>query len=348
MRLEGSLDAFSLPDIFALLSMTKKTGGLHLRRDGEHGVVWVADGALTGGSTAAERQGLARRVVTSVGIDRETLQKALELSKGQDIGVVAALSRNGAVEESVLREIASEHIVDVVFDLLRWEQGDFEFVVDESDRDDLGVTRMVDDVVTEARQRLQDWESVRDTLPQPAAVLALTSTPNGEINLDRDQWSMLVLVDGRRTVLDLVRLSGRGEYAAARCLADLIELGVLCEASDAGVPAVVERLALLDEAEGIAPQPVVETAAVNGANGKPAAVAELGAPFRGPRDLSRVTPQRPEPFRPSRAPEHPDTPASAPTVGALATATAPSTHIERDPSVNKSLLLRLIAGVRGL
>jgi hypothetical protein len=28
--------------------------------------------------------------------------------------------------------------------------------------------------------------------------------------------------------------------------------------------------------------------------------------------------------------------------------TAPSPYIERDPSVNKSLLLRLIAGVRGL
>jgi hypothetical protein len=27
---------------------------------------------------------------------------------------------------------------------------------------------------------------------------------------------------------------------------------------------------------------------------------------------------------------------------------APSSYIERDPSVNKSLLLRLIAGVRGL
>ena len=48
MRLEGSLDAFSLPDIFSLLSMTKKTGGLHLRRADAHGAVWLADGQLTG------------------------------------------------------------------------------------------------------------------------------------------------------------------------------------------------------------------------------------------------------------------------------------------------------------
>ncbi len=33
MKLEGTLDAFSLPDIFQLLSFTKKTGTLHLRRD---------------------------------------------------------------------------------------------------------------------------------------------------------------------------------------------------------------------------------------------------------------------------------------------------------------------------
>jgi hypothetical protein len=33
---------------------------------------------------------------------------------------------------------------------------------------------------------------------------------------------------------------------------------------------------------------------------------------------------------------------------ALAAEPSPSTYIDRDPSVNKSLLLRLIAGVRGL
>jgi len=41
VKLEGSLDAFSLPDIFQLLSFTKKSGGLHLRRATTRG--WRAD-----------------------------------------------------------------------------------------------------------------------------------------------------------------------------------------------------------------------------------------------------------------------------------------------------------------
>ncbi len=78
---------------------------------------------------------------------------------------------------------------------------------------------------------------------------------------------------------------------------------------------------------------------------------------------TRVTPARPEPFMPRRRPEFPDdTPrpsitriggggggASAAAAGlAVAEPTDQKSHIERDPSVNKSLLLRLIAGVRGL
>ena len=53
MRLEGTLDAFSLPDVFALLSMTKKTGTLHLHREGGHGAVHLRDGAVSGARAEA-------------------------------------------------------------------------------------------------------------------------------------------------------------------------------------------------------------------------------------------------------------------------------------------------------
>jgi len=70
-----------------------------------------------------------------------------------------------------------------------------------------------------------------------------------------------------------------------------------------------------------------------------------------PTDRAEITPKRPEPFLPKRQPEHPEEPMPAVAAvagGAAAAAPAAATYIERDPSVNKSLLLRLIAGVRGL
>jgi hypothetical protein len=81
-----------------------------------------------------------------------------------------------------------------------------------------------------------------------------------------------------------------------------------------------------------------------------AEVAQIGRVSAQLGDLTAVTPQRPE-FLPDRSPEHPEPLAAVVGGGggvSAAAAPATSAAIERDPSVNKSLLLRLIAGVRGL
>jgi hypothetical protein len=79
VRLDGTLDAFSLPDILHLLTYTKKTGALHLRRESPagHGVVFVTDGAVTGGSAEVSRQGLARRLVAVGDVGEEALAAAV-------------------------------------------------------------------------------------------------------------------------------------------------------------------------------------------------------------------------------------------------------------------------------
>jgi hypothetical protein len=103
------------------------------------------------------------------------------------------------------------------------------------------------------------------------------------------------------------------------------------------------------------PQPVREETVVPDVAG---ADVHLVADTRGP-----VIPPRPEPFIPQRRPDFPDEgprPVMVAAGGAGAAVAASGEpvsdavaehaqmHIERDPSVNKSLLLRLIAGVRGL
>jgi hypothetical protein len=370
VKLEGSLDAFSLPDIFALLSMTKKTGGLHLRREGAHGVVWLTTGALTGGASDVNRQSLARRLIGSGNVNDEALQAAIDQAAADDaVGVARAIQQSGALDEGVLHDLVAEHIVDTVFDLLRWPDGEFAFAVDEANPDDVGVSRQVDDIVSEARRRLESWGSVAATIPSPQTVLSLATTPPDDPRLSRDEWAMLALIDGQRTVGDVVALCGRGDYNVVSALADLVTRGLL-RAGDGedGVQALLRRHGLLarletdDPAtapatpEPTAAAPVVEEPVVEDTDEDlVAAVTSISAqrtpivPTQ-PGDRDEVTPQRPEPFLPKRQPEHPEPiPAKvAASAGGAAAAAAPSPLIERDPSVNKSLLLRLIAGVRGL
>ncbi len=382
MRLEGTLDAFSLPDIFQLLSFTKKTGALHLRRGDVHGVVFFAAGAVTGASADQGRQALGRRLVGAGYVSDDALSQAVERAAGDaSVGLAKALSDAGAVEESTLHASLSEQAVDSVFDLLRWPEGEFGFVVDEANPDDLGVSLPVDDVVSEARRRLDYWQTVSRTIPSPDSVLAISAVAPEDRSLNADEWSMLGLVDGRRGVFELIALTGRGEFTCVSALAAMVDRGLLSVRTvDDGDAATVliRRHQVLSRLEGSAPvsSPSL-AAAVSGtvaeveaprqqvveqqASTSEVSASPAGATALRPEDRN-VTPARQEPFLPRRVPDHLEEHVPSSTVTAMsssgsvggsaataaAVAPAASPYIERDPSVNKSLLLRLIAGVRGL
>jgi hypothetical protein len=269
MKLEGSLDAFSLPDIFQLLSFTKKTGGLHLAHEGADGVVFFAGGQVTGASADSSRQPLARRLVGSGTVDDDALVAAVEAaSNGEGTGVVRALLDQGAVDAELLRRAATDQSVDAVFDLLRWRNGDFAFVVDETNPDDVGITLAVEKVLADSESRQTSWETVSQVVPSPRAVLAMPVVLPVDPQVSREEWSLLALVDGRRSVTDLVDLTGSGQYAVVSTLAALVQRGLLevrptdgeDGAADDHVAVVVRRQALLAPLEGQPFVPVQEAA----------------------------------------------------------------------------------------
>lgn len=378
MRLEGTLDAFSLPDIFQLLSFTKKTGALHLRRPAapgavQHGVVHVKQGLVTGARSDVTRQELGRRLLSTGLVDDEALASAAEeLADDPSAGLARLLAEKADLAAEVAAQVAGEQIADAVFDLLRWPEGDFSFVLEEADADDLGAQVTVDEVVAEGRRRLEAWPSIAEQVPAADAVLRINPVPAELPAPTSEEWALLALVDGRRTVGELVALAGKGEYAVVSALSALVGRGVLVVGAP-GDDKVLRRHQLLSALEGVPVAVEPDPAPTAPATTEPAAVepvvvptqaAPVPAPAR-PRGDSPVIPERPEPFRPARSPDHPEEvparvrAAEGATVTAIgghgsvhgATAMQPESApglVERDPSVNKSLLLRLIAGVRGL
>jgi hypothetical protein len=436
VKLEGSLDAFSLPDIFQLLSFTKKSGGLHLRRADTRGCVYFLDGAVSQATSDEGRQALARRLIALTIVGDDDLAAAVKRSEAEpNIGVAKALLEAGAIDAQTLRDVANEHAVDAVFDFLRWADGDFSFSVGEVGPDDVGISVPVEELVTASKSRLESWEQARKAVPSSDAVLVVPLTIDDDAILSQAEWALLALVDGRRTVTDLVEMGGRGEFAVVSALAAMVERDLLAvgEGDEQGASALTRRYAVLSKLETATPRvnsferaadiepvpPVVAadepgeiddsddsddsddadddsddeptregdspdaprtpvspfartrapslTSHPDKADGPDAAAADGHDDDHVlvPDTRAQVMPGRAEGFGPRRRPDFPDdagylaprTSLSAAlgvsSGGQAAAAPAlaevdPNTHIERDPSVNKSLLLRLIAGVRGL
>jgi len=401
MTLEGSLDAFSLPDIFQLLSFTKKTGALRIQSSTSTGLVFFATGAVTGGSSDVTRQSLGRRVVGKGLVSDDVLKQAVNAVRLDDsAGLARVLRDSGSIEESALHEIAIEQATDAVFDLLRWSEGDFAFQTEEANPDDLGIALGVEDIIAEGRRRLETWQTLSTVVPSSDVIVSVPlAAAAPETVLAAEEWTLLALVDGQRSVADLVDLTGRGEFAIVSAVVSLVERGLLAvgEASpddEAGLPALLRRQRMLSDLEGrpvlaAVPEPVAaaepspdlsEVVPSQGAS----TVVRTDKPFQAPQRsavptnaahnpeprsaavaagaVPQVVPTRPDHLM-NRKPDFPEGPIPGirqPTggghqsIGNTAVATDPSTApnagalIERDPSVNKSLLLRLIAGVRGL
>jgi hypothetical protein len=310
VKLEGSLDAFSLPDVFQLLSFTKKTGGLHLASDGSDGVVFFAAGQVTGASADSSRLPLARRLVGSGAVGDEALTAAIAaVEDGEGLGVVRALHHMGAVDENLLRQAAADQSVDAIFDLLRWTMGDFAFVMDEPNPDDVGVTLSIESVLGDAEARKETWEAVTRAIPSSRAVPTMPITLGSDPEVSRDEWSLLALVDGRRSVDDLVDLAGSGPYTVMTKLASLVQRGLLevVGEDDAQgeredhVAVVIRRQNLLAGLEEFVPVVVQEPAGVEDqAWVSASADTQQSVMLGGAHVPEDVVPPRPEPFLPKR------------------------------------------------
>ncbi len=419
MKLEGSLDAFSLPDVFQLLSLTKKSGGLHLANGQATGVVYFNAGVVTGACSNAARQSLARRLVGIGACDDAALRRAVERATTEGVGVARALLESGAVNGELIQQLALEQAIDSVFDLLRWVEGDFAFGVGEDNPDDVGLAVSSEHVVSEATARRENWDAVSKVIPSPDVLLTMPVVVTGDQSLTRDEWSLLALVDGQRSVGDIVEISGASQFAVVATLTALVQRGMLVirdeEAPD-HIELVQRRQQLLGPLEitpttstetlapaSAPPEPQVSAPPVPGLAAEshmlpeipstpavpaqpapveqpavaPAAAQAAPGLLGGAHDPLNVVPPRPEPFMPKRAIDHPEparssfaSPAApappappaapvAPQASSVVSATASGgaaaavqpvgeAAIERDPTVNRSLMLRLIAGVRGL
>ena len=287
MRLEGTLDAFSLPDLLQLLSTTRKTGGLFLRQPDEGeptgGALYLREGALVGARSDLTRQTLLRRLIGAGLVADDTLAAVLARRTAADSSLVTTLLELGSPDAGVVRKIAHEQVQDAVFDLLRWSAGEFTFGAGVTDPDDVGLSAPVDLLVAEGQRRLASWPALRALLPSPQAVLRLAPAPVDEPVLSRDEWSLLTCIDGWRTVEDIVDLSGRGEYAVVEALAALVDRGLVTALPEAMDAAFTRRQALLGQLEQAA-APTVPAARTAGGSAGPVdedLLARLMAGVRG-------------------------------------------------------------------
>ena len=203
--LRGDIAAFRLPDVLTLLSNARKSGTLLLESGQRQASLFFENGALVFATSNQEtfRLGsilLKKKKITDV--QRDRIEELMRREGGR-FGELAV--QEAVLTEEQLRDFLKIQVSEIVFDAFVWAGGKFYFIHDAT-LPSYAVTISIDlaNLIMEGARRIEEWEQCLALLPDKSVVFRVVTTPRDEkITLTSDEWKLLFLINGQRTLEEL-------------------------------------------------------------------------------------------------------------------------------------------------
>lgn len=209
MAFDGRIGGFSLIDILNLIGTGKHTGVLSVRQGESDGIIYFRKGKIYFALTTENRVPLGVRLLDAELIDKEKLQSAVNKQSQEEnkqrLGEI--LVSEGWIDYQILVEFVQEQILDALFEIVNWENGEFYFeagAIDEEE--DIGVYMSVNEAIEESHKRLKEWEKIRKTIPSTDSFIRISLSPiskNDKIFLNPDEWRIVYFLGRGKTIEDL-------------------------------------------------------------------------------------------------------------------------------------------------
>ncbi len=227
MSLSGNLRTVSFPDILQLLATGKKTGVLEAKTATRQKEVAFKGGNIIYASSINSSEDLLGNMLLRRGkISKGDLERAITLHKqtGRQLGTT--LIDMGLFDKQEIGECLKLQIEEIVYNLFSWSDGDFVFHEDAKPKNAPFCVEMnTMNVVMEGTRRIDEWLEIQKVIPPDDVLLAVVRSPKinrDEITLSLDEFRIMALINGERTVPDLINVSPMGEFVTCRSVYRLV------------------------------------------------------------------------------------------------------------------------------
>ncbi|MFO7838021.1 MAG: DUF4388 domain-containing protein [Desulfosalsimonadaceae bacterium] len=228
MSLSGSLEIFDLGSLLRMLTREKRTGKLVLRSRVNTIQIFFYDGSVVYATETQKNNRLGALLKESGYISQSVLDECLALSLKNKERLGKTLVEKGHVSSEALNQFLLKQAENTVYNVLLWDSGEFEY----NDAPlNLGgaVEYKLDaaDILLGASRRIDAIGIIRKQIPDDAAILKIAGDMDraGERGRNADEEKILALIDGNRSVRQVLDKSGFDDSAAYRLLYSLISSG---------------------------------------------------------------------------------------------------------------------------
>lgn len=230
MNLQGDFEGLTLASILQLLCNDQKTGVLTVTCEGEESRVFFEEGTIIYATASLKEARLGYLMRNDGVISAQQLQKCLAQAKETKSHLGTILVEKGYISIEILKKYNTQQVEMILYNLLFWKKGKFEYKDAKLNLKGMIVTQLNPmKLILEASRRIDELSVLREFIPHDNLVFQMSGkvTNKEEIKLNANEWRILSLIDGTRTVRQVIKQSNYDEFAVYKILFSMISSGLI-------------------------------------------------------------------------------------------------------------------------
>ncbi|MEO0142472.1 MAG: DUF4388 domain-containing protein [candidate division WOR-3 bacterium] len=229
MPIEGDLKSINLASILQLIAQEKLTGVLKIKKKNEIVDIGFIDGLVTGAfyERGEKTERLENYLVKSGIIKKNLFDMIQEIHQETKRPIMNIIIEDKYLTVEEIERIIKFKIQEVVDEVFTWQEGEFKFEQGSIiyPKSMIKIRMDTTGLVFEAARRMDEWPRIVKNIPSGDLVYKKVDRPELKLKLPDDELRVLSLLDGHRSVDDLIEISGLGRFHTYSALYHLLTTG---------------------------------------------------------------------------------------------------------------------------
>ncbi|KPJ73763.1 hypothetical protein AMJ52_03290 [candidate division TA06 bacterium DG_78] len=229
MPVEGDLKSLNLASVLQLIAQERLTGVFKIKRRNEIVDVGFLDGMVTGAfyERGEEFERLETYLVKSGIIGQNVYQMVLQIHRQTKRPVMNIILEDKYLTVEEVEKIIKFKIQEVFDQIFTWQEGEFKFEQGAViyPKSLIKIRMATEGLILEAARHFDEWPRITKTISSGELVYKKVERPELKLRPADDEKRVLALIDGHRSVNDLVEISGLGKFHTYSCLYHLLSTG---------------------------------------------------------------------------------------------------------------------------
>ena len=225
MALQGNLRDFSATEILQLLGSQKKTGCLTLEWNTERAMVYVLEGriASTRAPGMTKDDPLLSFLLQVNRLSNEQFRGIQTIQRESNRDLEDLLLNGRYLERDELMGYLERQILADLTRVVRWESGSYRFDPNARWPNPPLVQLSIEGALIEAARRVDEQKRFVTVFRDPYQLLGVRDLPDPNDPLSDEERELFGIINGQRTVEEIVRAASLSEYEAYESLHRMLE-----------------------------------------------------------------------------------------------------------------------------